>query len=290
MTKLLSRSPLLKARNFVLQSEEAVVIDSNERMAAKIEELASSLESLEQEEIENSFTEGIEATQVAALLAEEDGSNVIHPQAEPVYEGPAPSELIEQAQAEIEQMRSEAEAEMAQLRDQTLQEAQDRGQKEGFDQGYQEGLRRAEAEYDARNRELQEKEARLLEEYDRRISEMEPTLVDALTNIYAHVFKVELSSKRDVIMHLIENTLHRVDGCENYLIRVSRDDFPFVSMQKQSVLEKCVMGSAKLEVVEDVTLAANECLIETDSGIYDCGVGTELEELKKQLMLLSYQD
>ena len=287
---MLSRSPLLKARNFVLQSEEAVVIDSNERMAAKIEELASSLESLGQEEIESSFTEGIEATQVAALLAEDDGSNVIHPQTEAVYEGPAPSELLEQAQAEIEEMRSRAEAEMVQLRNQTLQEAQDRGQKEGFDQGYQEGLRRAQAEYDDRNRELREKEARLLEEYERRISEMEPTLVDALTNIYAHVFKVELSSKRDVIMHLIENTLHRVDGCENYLIRVSREDFPFVSMQKQSVLEKCVMGSAKLEVVEDVTLAANECLIETDSGIYDCSVGTELEELKKQLMLLSYQD
>jgi flagellar assembly protein FliH len=60
-------------------------------------------------------------------------------------------------------------------------------------------------------------------------------------------------------------------------------------MQKQEVLYKCVTESAKLEVVEDITLSQNECLIETESGIYDCSVGTELQELKKQLLLLCYQ-
>ena len=48
-------------------------------------------------------------------------------------------------------------------------------------------------------------------------------------------------------------------------------------------------ANCNVEVVEDLTLAKNECLIETDSGIYDCGLGTQLEEVKKKLMLLAFQ-
>lgn len=287
---MLSRSPLLKASSFVMQNDEAIVIDSNERMAAKIEEIAHSLEQVEQEDFGDSFSEGIEAAQVAALLSEDNSGSMIHSANEQVYEGPSPEELIGQAENEIREMKERAEAEIAENRSRAMQEAAEEGHRQGYDQGYQEGLRQASMENDARKRELDERAHILQEEYERKLSEVEPTLIDTLTNIYAHIFEVDMSNYRNVIMHLIETTLHRVDGCENYLVRVSKEDYPYVSMQKQNVLEKCVTGSAKLEVVEDITLAANECLIETDSGIYDCSVGTELKELKKQLMLLSYQD
>ena len=31
-------------------------------------------------------------------------------------------------------------------------------------------------------------------------------------------------------------------------------------------------------------------MVETDGGVFDCGLGTELEELTKKLKLLSWQD
>lgn len=43
-----------------------------------------------------------------------------------------------------------------------------------------------------------------------------------------------------------------------------------------------------LEVVEDITLHKNECMIETDGGVFDCGLGTQLDELTKRLKLLSF--
>lgn len=287
---MLSRSPLLKASSFVMQNDDAIVIDSNERMAAKIKQIVHSLEQVEQEGFGDSFSEGIEAAQVAALLSEDNSGGMVQPAGEQTYDGPSPEELISQAEYEIQEMKERAEAEIAENRSRAMREATEEGHRQGYDQGYQEGLRQAALESDARKRELDERARILQEEYERRLSEVEPTLIDTLTDIYAHIFEVDMSSYRNVIMHLIENTLHRVDGCDNYLVRVSKEDYPYVSMQKQSVLEKCVTSSAKLEVVEDVTLTANECLIETDSGIYDCSVGTELKELKKQLMLLSYQD
>ena len=47
--------------------------------------------------------------------------------------------------------------------------------------------------------------------------------------------------------------------------------------------------SSSIEIVEDNTLSKNECLIETENGVFDCGLGTQLAELKQKLMLLSYE-
>ena len=44
-----------------------------------------------------------------------------------------------------------------------------------------------------------------------------------------------------------------------------------------------------MEVIEDISLRKNECLIETEGGIFDCGLGTQLAELSRKLRLLSYE-
>ena len=46
--------------------------------------------------------------------------------------------------------------------------------------------------------------------------------------------------------------------------------------------------STTVDVVEDAAVAKNECMIETENGIYDCGLGTQLDELRKKLMLLAF--
>lgn len=55
------------------------------------------------------------------------------------------------------------------------------------------------------------------------------------------------------------------------------------------MLAGAVSANSNVEIIEDMTLAKNECMIETDSGIYDCGLGTQLEELRKKLMLLAWK-
>ena len=288
---MLSKSTILKSNWIVMKPEEAVVINSNERMAAKIEEISSSLISETEEGFSDAFSEGIKADQVAALLSEdEESGNVIKKEQPPVNNGPVPEEMIAEAKEEIERMRSEAQKEINMLRDNVMAQALEEGRKAGYNQGYQEGMVKISELETSLVQQIQEKERLLGEDYKSKLMELEPALIETLTGIYEHIFDVDMSEHRNIILHLISNTLHRVEGGENYIIRVSKEDFPFVSMQKQSVLEKCVTSNATLEVVEDMTLTKNECLIETDSGIYDCGVGTELKELRKQLKLLSYAD
>lgn len=282
---MLSSHNIYKFNQIVLQDSETRVIDSNERMAEKIAELSKNLqETMEENDGEffaEEFTDGIEAVRVSQLL-DDDGSNVIK---EPVYDGPSPQELLdearEQADAMLEQAKEEAEA----LKSHAYEEALAKGQ----EKGYADGLQEAEALKEELRREYQEKEEQLTRYYQNKLEELEPSLVDALTDVYEHIFHVNFSDNRDVIIHLLKNTLQKMEGSGEYLIHVSKDDMAFVSMQKNDLLEAGGVVSANFDIIEDVTLKKNQCLIETENGIFDCSLGVELKELKKQLLLLSYE-
>lgn len=60
-------------------------------------------------------------------------------------------------------------------------------------------------------------------------------------------------------------------------------------MQKKQIQEATGSTSVKVEIVEDFTLSKNDCIIETTGGIFDCGLGTQLEELNRKLKILSYE-
>lgn len=282
---MLSSHNIYKFNQIVLQDSETRVIDSNERMAEKIAELSKNLqETMEEndgEDFAEDFADGIEAVRVSQLL-DEDGGNIIR---EPVYEGPSPQELLEEARGQADAMLEQAKEEAEALKNHAYEEALAKGREKGYADGFQE----AEAIKEKLIREYQEKEEQLTRFYQSKLEELEPSLVDVLTDIYEHIFHVNFSENRDVVLHLLRNTLQKMEGCSEYLIHVSREDLPFVSMQKNALLESGGVVNANFDIVEDVTLKKNQCLIETENGIFDCSLGVELKELKKQLLLLSYE-
>jgi flagellar assembly protein FliH len=72
------------------------------------------------------------------------------------------------------------------------------------------------------------------------------------------------------------------------MIHVSKEDYEYISSNKTELFEG-IPGADNTEIVPDITLNQGQAMIDTGSGIFDCSVGTELEGLKKQLMLLSYK-
>ena len=282
---LSKKSNLLKYQYVTLNEEDARVIDYNERIAEKIAELSQNLqETMEGESAEefvDGFSGGLDAEQVSALL-DDDAGNVI--KAEPVYDGPSPEELLAQAQEQIDAMFADAQAEAQMMKTRAYEE----GQKQGYQDGFLKATQELEAKEDMLRREYEEKENRLTGIYQQKLEEIEPVLIDTLTDIYEHIFHVKLSDERDVIVHLIGNTLRKTDSSSEYLIHVSPEDLAFVSMHKDGLIEAGGIVNSSVEFIEDVTLKKNQCLIETDGGIFDCSLGVELKELKKQLLLLSY--
>lgn len=277
----------------VVHDEEKCVIDSNERIARKIEEQEAARKrraaASDTEAGEDGFTGGLGAEKIDTLEYDEDaeGGNVLKAQEEKEPEGPTLEEIraqidaeLEAAKEEVEQIKSIARAEI----DAQRKEAMDEGRKAG----YSEGLQMAQSEADKMKRELDEERRRMQAEYDALIDELEPRFVETITAIYQHIFNIGLDNEKEVLVYLIDSTLRRIDSSNTFIVHVSQDDYEYVNGQKKELTEHAVSGRGVVEVIEDITLRKNECMIETDGGIFDCGIGTQLEELTKKLKLLSF--
>ena len=187
---------------------------------------------------------------------------------------------IAKAEAEAERIRKEAQQQAAEEKVQILEQAKL--------QGYEEGHASAQAEAEKIHQEYARKEQQLEEHYQQQIDELEPQFIETITDIYEYILGVDLGNQREILAHLISNTIRKIEGSHSFIIHVSKEDYPFVSMQKKQLLAGAAAGNSTVEVVEDITMGQSECTIETDGGIFDCGLGTQLSELKKKLMLLAY--
>ncbi len=189
-----------------------------------------------------------------------------------------------QAMEEIEQMKEAAMAEIEEMKAQIFEDARIEGRDAGYQQGYEEGRTQAEEELNAKQAQLDA----AMERYNVDVADMEPQIVEKLTGIYEHVFHVDLSENREIILHLLDKAIHGIDTGRSVTIRASREDYPYINMQKKRILAG-ISNNVTVEVVEDSSLKQNECLIETDNGVFDCGVDVELHALSKTLQLLSYE-
>ena len=292
MTRSLSSQSLFKAGFVKLDSDEVRVINSNDRIFQKLDALRK-MPSYQETVMEEEEAYMDEAENEETSAAEPDGQSDAQLVESSLDENA--TKLIEQANRRAEQIIADANAKAQQIiADAQAQSQADAGraleqaQQQGYTQGYSEGNQKAVQETQAKMAELSEKEAAMEQSYQEKLSNMEPYLIDKLTDIYDHIFAVDLSEYRNVLFHLISNTLHALDNTDTYLIHVSEQDYQFVSMQKAQIAEDGGVKPSMIEFVEDRTLGKNECLIETPDGIYDCSLSVQLTELKRKLLLLSY--
>ncbi len=306
----MSNGGILKSGWVVVDPANTRIIDSNARAEARLKELAMELavQCGEEPDFADGFTQGISAVEVSQLIRDgegnivgdqQDGDGMLQPEegTAPPQSGQMQEELIAEAEAQIEQMRAEAMAEIEQTRVQIIEEAKsegyqqgfEQGQNDGFAQGHQDGLDSVTQEREQLHAEAEQVRASLEEEYARKIKELEPIFIDTLTGIYEHIFHVSLKNSRELIVYLIQNTMRNIETGGTYLIHVSKEDYPFASMQKRELIKGTNIAIENVELLEDVTLGKNECMIETGNGVFDCSLGTQLEALNEELRLLSYE-
>ena len=287
-------SNLFKAGYVSYDSQDARIIDSNELANKKIEAfqeqelkkqrsiMLQDISDGEEGEGEGEdFIPGIEMEQLSQLT--EDQSML-----EPV---PDPQFDMEAMQAEIDlklqQAQEQADLIIQQAQEQAnaiMSDASEKGRQEGYDAGYQEGLAAAseiQADLDRQREELEN-------EYQQMVDELEPEMVDILTQIYEHVFNIELREDKGIILHLLKTTLSRIEPGKDLIVHVSSDDYDDI-MDEKEALDACITSpTTTMEVIEDPLLKQNECMIESDSGVFDCSIGVEMSEITRKLKLLSF--
>lgn len=274
-------SNIVKQYFTVVRSEDKRIIDTNDLAMKRIGKQLT-----ESDAGDDGFISGLKAEELVPVdedICEEEseGGNTAPTAANTGY-------LVEQARKEAITILEEARAEAARITEEarSLMEAEkNKVLTEAGENGYREGLIKAGEEAEALRREYREKEAELESFYRQQIEEMEPKLVDAITDIYQHIFDVELSNHKEILLNLLRSALKGAGG-RDFLIHVSREDYIYISENRTKLLE-VLPSRCELDVVEDQSLAVNECLIETEGGMIDCGLDTQMTELKQKLRLLA---
>lgn len=57
--------------------------------------------------------------------------------------------------------------------------------------------------------------------------------------------------------------------------------------EHKDTIEASIGQAAEVEILSDATMQMNQCSIETDKCVIDCGLGTRLEKLTNSLMILA---
>ena len=133
-------------------------------------------------------------------------------------------------------------------------------------QGYLEGQNTLEQEYNQKKQQLeqeqQQKKIQLQNSYQEKQKNMEKELVDVILNVFNKVFHIQFDDKKEILLHLIDNAIANIEDEKHFRIKVAGDNVSFLEKHE------------------------NACTIETDAGIFDCGVDVQLDNLMKDIKAL----
>jgi len=157
---------------------------------------------------------------------------------------------------------------------------------EGLQLGRQEGLAAGQEELERLQLELKEEfkiKEKECEEYE---ANLEVKYAEILCLLIQKLTGVLLSDKKDIMLHLIRSAIADMEPAKHYIIRISSDDFGLVESHKEEIRMKLGMDVI-VDVQEEKGLQKDQCIIETDNQMVDCGFNTQLDNLISTLRMLA---
>ena len=275
-------SNLLK-KDTIINNDERV-IDYNELIRKKMQ---SRMKSRNNEMDADGFISGLHADIVEELISDDntadsrtdDSSEGEHQAAASLENINAEAEkIIEAARLQAEQIIADANKNAAAA----FEEAKQNGYYEGNAAAQEEADKKQEqleAEYNNRKKELEQ-------EYNDLKEKVEPQLVEVITDVFRKVTGVVAEDNQQIILHLINDVMHNADGSRDYVIKVSPEDYKFL-VNNQGKIYCAMSREVNIDIVEDTGLERNQCMIETNTGIFNCSLDIELNNLIKNIKLLS---
>lgn len=267
-------SNLIKYPFVQLQGKEKVMINSENRedgfssltkQAEKVEE--NEKIALEFETDEPGFSEEPDTRRVEEVLEEERAK--AGEQAEKILDN-----ARMQAEMLLESSKSEAEL------------IEKKAREDGYREGYAAGEIEARQKYDELQEELNITIQRHEEEYRQMVNKIEPKYGELLISLLQKITGVLLEEHEDIILHLIKNSIYNLEKSHHYTIRMSTEDAPIVDIHRSQIRE--ILGEeCTVEFLEEKNLKHNECIIETDSQMVDCGFKTQLDSLIEAIKMLA---
>lgn len=162
----------------------------------------------------------------------------------------------------------------------------------GYEEGYQNGLEIAKDESRKKFNELESElhakydslQTDLLEKIEQEKRSLEPHMLSIIEHLVQKIIGVE-AQNQSTILFLIKSGLSEIELHGDLIIKVSHEDMDYV-IENKALLSENLSEKINIEILKDLQLQKNECVIETDMGTIDCSLGIQLEALMKELRLI----
>lgn len=168
-------------------------------------------------------------------------------------------EILQKAQNEAEEIIRKAH------------EAKEREKQDGYQAGYQEGLAQ-----------VTELLAKARVEYEQILKNASKDVLNLAFKIAEKIVGKHLEIDKTIIMDIVYQALQTVRQSKQITLRVNPEDAKVLKANKDAFLEKLGHGR-EIDVVEDKKVERGGCIIESEIGIVEAQLQTQLERLKKVL-------
>lgn len=290
-------SNLYKGSFIQFSTENTRVIDTNKLVAKRMEEHSSVLRERskkEPQEYETEYDE--EGNPIERLTEDYEGDYEGEMEGDyddggiPVNDAPMLinrdeiiaecQELLDNAQAEADRIIENARIAAEEIR----KNAGEMGYQEGLENGKNEGLQ----EFIVQKALLDTEKDEMKQRYDALVAEFEPKLVNTIVSIYEHLFGEGLYNRKEVVSTLIRRAFDETDVDDQVIVHVSEEDYDMILDRFEAMVESKGYTHAP-ELRRHSDLSRGQSKIETNYGIIDCSIDTELAELNKTLRALAFE-
>lgn len=275
-------SNLLK-RGTTFISEERI-IDYNELIKLKLKNIVSDKESHSNVDADG-FVNGLKADVVEQLLTGLEDENEAVDSQNPDDVKNQLAAAIEEANEQARSIKDEANEVLAQAHMEAGKIIED-AKRTGYEQGAYNAREEYESKAEALEREYEQKKAQLEKEYNDLKAAIEPELVETITEVFRKITYTVAEDNKEIIIGLINGVMKNSDISNEFVIRVSPDDYRFL-VNNQGKIYCAVSKEVNMDIVEDAAMKKNQCIIESDTGVYDCSLDIELNNLIRDIKLLS---
>lgn len=183
------------------------------------------------------------------------------------------AKLKERALEDANQIVEDAKAKAATIEN----VARETGYKEGYEKGFEQGKEEAQQI-------LKDELEQLQIEKNDFIQNLQPKIAEIIQSLVVNMIGIE-SFEPGVIMFLIKKGLEEVNLHGDLVIKVSPEDYDEVLNNIHTITEN-LSDKVAFEILRDLKLKKNDCIVETDYGNVNCGLGERMDGLMKQLQLI----
>ncbi|ADV79858.1 flagellar assembly protein FliH [Thermoanaerobacter brockii subsp. lactiethylicus] len=184
-------------------------------------------------------------------------------------------EILRKTKEDVEKILIEAEKKAKKIEE----EYKEKGYQDGYTAGYQEGYKKGEEDAKAIIEEAKTIKEEIIKEKQRMYKEAESDIVNVILLAVEKIVGKYVEEDKDIILNLIKKGMENYNAFDKVTVRVSEEDYEHCIKNKDKIL-KDIEFLDDVNILKDLSLKKGDCVIETNSGVINSGVSTQLKALK----------